>query len=237
MENKNKKKNNYWAKLEKSIGSKFPEPIINILEKCGFDCEIALSEIDADCIDLIEKHLNKNRDLVKSTVYENQDEVKILPGHRQIIASIPEHIKKFKTNQTKKPTSVKRIQQSQQPKISFPSVQSETGETIDAELVTLNEETEKCLLDGILSKLKNTAKNIKLAININEECIQDLRYICDKNFRCTFVCPLCSKKYSCIYKSHWKASNAQAHLKSHKDEDIDEDIDQILERANSSINK
>lgn len=229
MEN-SKKINKYFSKLEKFIGSKFPPLIVNILEKCGFDCEIALQEIGFDCIESIEKLLNFKRDLVQGTVYEHQEVIKLLPGHCQIILAIPEHIKKLKQSSKQKNPSIHK------PKFTFEEV--EIDDTIDAEVVTLDENSVKSLTSEIVSKLENAAKIIKLVVEINDRCIIDLCYTSENKIKCMFICPICQKAYSCIYKNHWKASNAQAHLKIHVNKDANEDdINRIIESANSSINK
>lgn len=83
------------------LWANFPgcECLKRILLACGFDNEFSLCSIDKDAINLIESHLNENREIIQNLdgchkqFYEKQTRIKLLPGHYLTLSKLPEFIK------------------------------------------------------------------------------------------------------------------------------------------------
>lgn len=83
------------------LWTNFPgcECLKRILLACGFDNKFSLSNIDNDAINLIEAHLNENREIIQNLdgchkhFYEKQTRITLLPGHHLTLSKLPEFIK------------------------------------------------------------------------------------------------------------------------------------------------
>lgn len=225
----------YFQKLGKSIGSKIPQFIVNILKETGYDTEIALRELGECYISEIEKYMDSHRSVLAGTVYENKEEIKLLPGHKAIILSIPAYITKNLSNTKGAKKEKKEIKQ--------------PVDNIAPQIVT---KVKKLLVE----KIRSTLSKIKLSLESKDEYISELIFYSDINASCRYACPACSKVLKCLFIKHWKISNLQSHFKEHCDEavtvplvplvpfvplvsivnNIDE-IDEMLTNANNIINK
>lgn len=82
------------------------ECLKRILLDCGFDNEFSISIINNDAINLIEAHLNENREIVQNLggchkqFYEKQTRIALLPAHTLTLSKLPEFIKS-KSNELK----------------------------------------------------------------------------------------------------------------------------------------
>lgn len=70
------------------MNEKIPNDIVCILEKCGFDSQLALQSIDYDVIAEIEEFVNEDRSILKNTSYEHIENFKFKPGHRMFLLNL-----------------------------------------------------------------------------------------------------------------------------------------------------
>lgn len=89
-------------KLKKIVGRNLPRGLDKIIIESGFDCESILATIDQNSIKSIEDYVNENKNILEGTVYQNQLNFRLKPGHKSFILSLPkallEHEKKSKKN-------------------------------------------------------------------------------------------------------------------------------------------
>lgn len=70
-----------------------------LLLACGFNTKFSLCSINNDSLNLIEAHLNENREIIKNfdcdhkQFYEKQTRFTLLPGHRLTLSKLPEFVK------------------------------------------------------------------------------------------------------------------------------------------------
>lgn len=214
-----KSQQNYFKQLEKFIGSKFPSFIINFLVSSGFDTELALISLKESSIDVIESHLNQNRIFAQATVYEHQQPIKLLPGHKAIILEIPKYVEQLKSNRKGSRKSTKQI------------------DIIDS-AQKLDE-----IKDKLIVKVSGYISKIQLHLNLIDDCVIGLKYVSNQEYKCHFKCPACQKLISCIFKNYWMISNVQSHLKDHTKEAIiiplnenENEVQELIQQANNSIN-
>lgn len=87
--------------LQETFWCDFPgcECIKSILIECGFDNKFSLCNIDEASIQMIEKHIQENPNIIQNLKcnhkeqYEKQSNMKFLPGHNALLLNIKEHIK------------------------------------------------------------------------------------------------------------------------------------------------
>lgn len=214
----------YFQKLEKAIGSKIPVFIKNILKETGYDTEIALRELDESNIAGIEKYMEINRGSLSGTVYENQQPINLLPGHKTTILSIAAHA----AERTLKTKGVKR---------NVNLEDKQPVHDIAPQIITK-------VRRKLIVKVKTTLAKIKLELKAEDQNICDLEFYSEENATCRYECPACSKKIRCIYYKHWKASNLKLHFKEHSTNAVtiplngnENEIDEILIAANNMIKK
>lgn len=79
-----------------------PVVLTKILDQCGFDCVQTLKCLDQNSINEIEQFLNedleKHRDFLHGSVYEQKSVFKLLPGHRALILKLPSLIDEHKVS-------------------------------------------------------------------------------------------------------------------------------------------
>lgn len=73
----------FWSSFEHFLGYKFPNEIKEILNRNGFDTEIALSQMNTEFLKLVEAQESK------------QLPFSFLPGHRALLLGLPNKIKEF----------------------------------------------------------------------------------------------------------------------------------------------
>lgn len=97
----------FWFEIEKNIGEKIPEIVKFVLAKCGYEILFCLENLSSADIDDIESHARLHlKDkleqwLKNDNEYEhsNSSEFTFLPGHRKIIALIPQKISAAKVSE------------------------------------------------------------------------------------------------------------------------------------------
>lgn len=182
------KKPQFWTEFEHFLGDRYPKFLINILLNCGFDSKVSLLNINAEVVKQIEDYVNKNRYLLKNTVYEENEPFEFLIGHKVLITSIPENIKNFDAQKEKKKKEKK----------------------------TINIDQDKLEID-LLTKLNNYAKSTKSNFTVSKESVVEFNKT-DFGIKCRIICPLCSKAVACEHKNHWRVSNFTNHIRSNHKE-------------------
>lgn len=106
---------NIHRTIEKYIGEKIEDNILEILSEAGFNTKFALLSIDDTSIKSIENHTYANpnsfTDILKGTKYEKLEIFKFLPSHISVILRLPKLCNEFtakKPTQPKKGSIVKR---------------------------------------------------------------------------------------------------------------------------------
>lgn len=81
--------------LAKKLDSKFPQYLIHILERSGFDTEVSLTDLNENDIKEIESFVEKNKHILEGTPYEeknpnsnNNNSFSFKPGHKKLIFSL-----------------------------------------------------------------------------------------------------------------------------------------------------
>lgn len=74
-----------FEELEKVLNEKINADVIQILLRCGFDSKIAISNIDKESMQEIEKYGNEDRSVLQGTTYENMEKFVLKPGHKLTI--------------------------------------------------------------------------------------------------------------------------------------------------------
>lgn len=88
-----------WNKIENVINEKFPECVKKILSLSGYNTLSSFRKINSESITQIERTINTYfREQIceltccHSAYYINQKEFEFLPGHRDLILSLPEYL-------------------------------------------------------------------------------------------------------------------------------------------------
>ena len=151
-----------------------------------------LAELTEENIRKLELHVQKHRDILIGTEYEEiAGDFEFLPGHRAFVLSLPEKVEQI--SQTERNEAV----------------------TITAASASNEEKSDEIqeLKTKLLVKLLKFAEKNQFALNLSVESVVDLFKDRDQ-FKCKIVCPHCNKQISCIYKTYWLVSNAQNHLRA-----------------------
>lgn len=92
-----------YSKLEKFKKYKYPKFIKDILINSGFDCELALENLDREVIEKIEEDVELNKGWIKDTVYEDKKQkFKFLLGHQALLLQIPQVLKEIRKKKDRK---------------------------------------------------------------------------------------------------------------------------------------
>lgn len=179
-----------FASLEKKIGDKIPKIIKHILELSSYDSKGTLQLICGDSITEIECFVNENYERIRNsfeeTAYDNINPFKFTPGHRALILSFPNHIKKSNHRE--------RIQNNEN-------------------LVVRADDDDK-LKKQLVDKLEKYSKNRGFEFGFTLENIKNFHFKEEKNkYKCEILCSKCSKLTPCHYKKHWEVSNLIKHFK------------------------
>lgn len=88
-----------WNRLEEFIGEELPLCVKKVLYVCGYNTAASIRSITAANISTIEDFINENekktmQELVccHAEFYKNQNEFKLLPGHRALILELPKYL-------------------------------------------------------------------------------------------------------------------------------------------------
>lgn len=178
----------FWLDFEKFVNGKIPACIKKILSETGFDTDICLESINSESIKEIENHVNKRKDILKETVYENASSsacFEFLPGHKILLLSLPERIKQFKQEKERK-----------------------KGTTVKSPL-----KSDLLLKKAVVDKLKATVSSLETPehVPLSITCVLD--FVKENNTcKCKIKCPFCTKKFSALYKqNYWSTSNFKRH--------------------------
>lgn len=91
-----------WCKLENFLGEPLPRCIKHILLSCAFDSLLIIEHLNEEFVKLIECHVSENRNILHdleckhSNYYQNQSPFKFLPGHRILLNSLNEHVRRLR---------------------------------------------------------------------------------------------------------------------------------------------
>lgn len=89
----------FWDQFETFLGYKLPIQLINILNNCGFDNEISISEMNSGMIAEIESFQSKTI----NTKFE------FLPGHRALLLGLPRKVQEYNEWNSKNKTTATEI--------------------------------------------------------------------------------------------------------------------------------
>lgn len=94
-------KKDVWAKLEKLNGEKFPKCVKFLLVKSAYNSFSTLRQLDSDKLIKIESFLNTKKEYIADLDccyhehYKGLDSFEFLPGHKDLILSIPSQIEQL----------------------------------------------------------------------------------------------------------------------------------------------
>lgn len=191
----------FWTKFENHSSTKY-SPILNFfLKKCGID-RTSFSDITEDTIKQIEIEINKDKSILKKSVYDETKEFKLSIGHRLSLINIPEKYRKF-CEYEKENKKTRRI---------FLSL---LKETICCEDNDDPDSEPDQVIKLLLTKLNRVAKEkFEEKYIIDKSHLKKIR-IKSNNAHCSVQCPFCEVKIPCIFKSYWIVSNFTKHVSSH----------------------
>lgn len=206
MRKQSTRQNRIFKELEKFTRLEYPTFIKNILISAGYDCGPAISIIDEETIGKLEREVDRN--LLKNTIYENEEPFKFRIGHRALILNLPSVIEKLSCEKKKK----KEIK-------------------IDNEL-----DRDK-LHDLLLNKLKKYFISKKINTDITADNIGEIN-LSENRINCSIKCTICDKRTRCIYDGYWRISNYTNHIVcDHKSsaESVPSSIQPRFQRANPNV--
>lgn len=163
--------------------------------KSAYNSFSTLRQLDSDKLIKIESFLNTKKEYIADLDccyhehYKGLDSFEFLPGHKDLILSIPSQIE-----------------------------QLNGGKHVRGKKTTIcDDELQESLVTNLLNyteKIGLIMGNDALT-RVN---IYDFRRGADKdNFtcKCRFICPLCAKTFTVTYKKYWATSNVTKHFKEH----------------------
>lgn len=179
-----------FTRLEKSNNSKYPKFIKDILMRTAFDSAASLKTLNKSCIENIEKFVHENKELVKDTVYVDEEgnlkniPFKFMIGHESLLLNIPKDLEVYLSKKN-----------------------------------TVEKKRETPAFDDLRSTFKNKLQKYlnKKHINLTfgEDLGEDLaKHFSKKNNRvkCIAQCPFCEARFPCVYDSCWRVSNYFKHI-------------------------
>lgn len=209
---------NFWKAVatayEKQNGESFPKCLRFLMEKAGYNSSPRLKNMDENRVSSIETFFDASKQILNklcgrdSLTYKRMQTFKFLPGHREIILSIPEILPEVEASTQR----------------AIPKSKSKAVDKCSKEKKVV---TEIGLKEKLLKGLKNVAKKMKFDNFMNiltDANIVEFQKIvghckcgkeCNTIFKCTFVCPVCPKRYKLQYKEFWMSSNVTKHIKQH----------------------
>lgn len=201
------------AFVEKN-GEQIPKCIVSLLMKAGYNSSHSLKSLDENKIDSIEKFFDENKQILNEVggrhnqTYKNLKKFKFLPGHRDMILSIPELLPDIEAAMQRAHSKTK-------------------AKTANKCLTKKHAESEIALKQQLFNGLKNAARKHKFEMFAN--ILSDSNFVdfekingqcqcgkeCNAIYKYCFVCPVCPKRYILQYKRYWMSSNATKHIKYH----------------------
>lgn len=186
-----------FTRLEKFAGNKYPIFIKNILEACGYDHESTLNLLNENSIKQIEREVDERKNLVKGTVYENKDgPFHFLIGHKELILSIPNTLKKLSAQKKSKNLEKKK------------GLGKKLDVEIDSEAVASDRANQ------VIERINKYFKSKKLNCVVNGEHIK-LITLAENCAKCVIKCVFCDSEVTCTFDKHWNIANYTAHIRKH----------------------
>lgn len=188
-----------WSKLEKINRGKFPNCVKKLLTECAYNELYSLRRIDAEKLRNIESFLNGKKEIISQLDccykdhYKNLDVFEFLPGHKDLILSIPSLIEEMGHGGKSRISAIRN-------NMTFSDDQ---------------------LKSKLIANLLSYTENIGLDVPdnaISEINIHDFRRGSDQDgfvCKCRLICPFCLKKFQLTYKTFWATSNLTKHFKDH----------------------
>lgn len=185
------KKPKFWYSFERYLGEKYPQFITDILLTAGFDNTSSLKLISEKTIKDLEIYVKNNKHLLKKTRYENNPEnFEFALGHKILLTSIPENLKKFEAS-----NAIKKVKK------------RESASEIDCNPTALKK--------NLIKKINNYSKKFNYGFFVTENNIDGFEKY-ELNFKCKIVCPFCTTKKSVLFKGkYWNTSNFTNHVRTH----------------------
>lgn len=89
----------FWKNFCAFIKSDIPDYLVKLLIESGFDCPMAIEQINTNSIVQIEQHIEINlRHLLIATVYENEKPFSFRMGHRLILLNLNNQLHNYNLN-------------------------------------------------------------------------------------------------------------------------------------------
>lgn len=217
-------KNKVLKSIEKLIGEKIHDNLLEIISEAGFSNKIAIKSISQSNLSSIEQYINKNRErfteILNGTRYEGFEQFEFLPGHAALLLSLPSYIEKLESTkkiQTRKRrhSCITEVQQNRDHPGDHPQSEDRSADYEE------ESEAERLHIEGVrqllIKKINNFASKKGLKTVITDDNIKNFRVEANSNFNCDLKCPIleCNRKVPCNYCTHWVCGNFQTHLKSH----------------------
>lgn len=159
-----------------------------IIEACGFDSFLALTNLRDKIFQDIEKTVNADKFcLPKLKTYSTDEKFALKPGHKTLLINLSTKIESYL-----------KLKASEKKEKLFNS--SKSGDELKEELVqalTKYMTLEKCptvFSTNDISEFEKRERN---------------------TYRCQVKCKFCAKKLIVVHKSYWMVQNIKKHLKSH----------------------
>lgn len=186
----------FWREFELFHDIKIPKVIKRIFELCAID-KSTFDVINEKLLNDIEVIVNKNKTVLKDSVYEKDKEFKFLFGHRVLLLSIPSRYKLFCDDKKEK----KKLRKQR-------LLQLKVGS--DSNIVSLKLEK---LRSSLLERLNSYAKTHSIDYNISENQIKKFNIKGNEAY-CVVQCSFCETKIPCTFNSSWSISNFTAHVRT-----------------------
>lgn len=186
---------NIIEKLKVYLGENFPLNIDQIIIFCGYDTELALSNINEEDIKEIEIFVNENKHILKNEIDIRDDqEFKLKPGHKKFILGLPQKIRELKHKKSK-------------------GAKNKEKETIKT-IVQVDQTPDNQFQQKLITKIKQFCAKKSVPLDFNYSNIKEWQQVGGKP-KCKISCLLCESEISCDFTSYWRISNLQEHLKGH----------------------
>lgn len=214
-----------FSRVEKQTGTKIPNLLKKILSATGFESEWAISNLDIEGIEKIEKFISENKYVVKDTKYEHREPFQFDIGDKVSILALAKHVNTLK---------IDKLKEKEEKKLKNIETSFENFDPT-------------ALKNELISRIKNYMTNKNIQFNLSASDVVN----CDKvhrKIRCVVLCPNCKVRFPCLKSTHWKISNFTKHLKKHTNPstsststtsvhrtDNGDELDQILRRVFNTI--
>lgn len=201
----------FWNSFQLFLGkNNLPSFLVEILKLTGYDSPISIELLDRERIVEIEVFIETNygcaHNLFKSTVYENREEFRFLPGHATLLLGLKTYAHKYLNSGLKK----KKVGQ----------IQDLSPIPEQVEVLSTNELDK--LKTNLIQKITKFCKKKHIDTeNLSNSCIEgDLEIIVNRNgvpvYKAIFSCPICEVKTPCLHNTYWQVSNLEKHIQIHQ---------------------